>query len=67
MFFANQTSHCSLQAESDASSEMSDNALHKLVSRLVEAEGDLGGDEAGKVGATYVRWVVQCSLPNKLR
>lgn len=52
----NQITRCSFQqAESDASSEMSDNALHKLVSRLVEAGGDLGEDEAENVGATYAR------------
>lgn len=34
-----------LQAESDASSEMSEDALQKLVSRLVEAGGDLEKDD----------------------
>lgn len=39
------------QAESDASSsEMSDDALRKLVSRLAEVGGDLGGEESDAAG-----------------
>eukprot|EP00904_Undaria_pinnatifida_P009250 jgi/Undpi1/5455/HiC_scaffold_2.g00734.m1 len=43
--FAAETTGTGSQAESDASSEMSDDALHNLVSRLVDAGGDIGEDD----------------------
>lgn len=42
------------QADSDASSDMSDDALNKLVSRLVEAGGDLDQEDAETLGVGQV-------------
>lgn len=44
-----------VQAESDGSSEMSDDALHKLVSRLVEAGKDLEDDDLNTACAVQVQ------------